>query len=126
MIRLPMESATEPVAAPPLDLPPEIRGEPPPLRGGLRSLLRFLSSNGMLNAKYARLFLRLGWTKLRLGQRLRLGGIAFIGPRCELEVGRSGALELGRWSWIGHGSKIRSHEGIVSIGAKTVDRKSVV
>jgi acetyltransferase-like isoleucine patch superfamily enzyme len=29
-------------------------------------------------------------------------------------------LELGRWSWVGHGCKIRSHEGTVSIGAKTV------
>ena len=29
-------------------------------------------------------------------------------------------LRLGRWSWIGHGCKIRVHEGEVSIGAKTV------
>ena len=27
---------------------------------------------------------------------------------------------LGRWSWIGHGSKIRAHEGVVEIGAKSV------
>jgi acetyltransferase-like isoleucine patch superfamily enzyme len=27
---------------------------------------------------------------------------------------------LGRWSWIGHGCKIRAHEGQVRIGAKTV------
>ena len=27
---------------------------------------------------------------------------------------------LGRWSWIGHGCKIRIHEGEVRIGAKTV------
>ena len=115
-----MQSAIEPIAAPPLDLPPEIRGEPPPLHGGLPTLLRFMRSKGMLNAKYARLLLRLGRRKLVLGRRLRLDGIAFIGPRCELEVGRKGTLELGRWSWIGHGSKIRSHEGTVSIGAKTV------
>src|SRR5687767_13289503 len=120
MISLPVESATEPIAAPPLDLPPEIRGEPPPLHGGLPTLLRFMRSKGMLNAKYARLLLRLGRRKLVLGRRLRLDGIAFIGPRCELEVGQKGTLELGRWSWIGHGSKIRSHEGTVSIGAKTV------
>ena len=79
-----------------------------------------MRSKGMLNAKYARLLLRLGRRKLVLGRRLRLDGIAFIGPRCELEVGQKGTLELGRWSWIGHGSKIRSHEGTVSIGAKTV------
>ena len=29
-------------------------------------------------------------------------------------------MRLGRWSWIGHGTKIRAHEGEVSIGAKTV------
>ncbi len=29
-------------------------------------------------------------------------------------------VELGRWSWIGHGSKIRAHEGVISIGAKSV------
>ena len=29
-------------------------------------------------------------------------------------------MELGRWSWLGHGTKIRCHEGGVSIGAKTV------
>jgi len=27
---------------------------------------------------------------------------------------------LGRWCWIGHGSKIRAHEGEVIIGAKSV------
>ena len=29
-------------------------------------------------------------------------------------------MRLGRWSWIGHGTKIRAHEGLVEIGAKTV------
>ena len=29
-------------------------------------------------------------------------------------------MTLGRWSWIGHGTKIRAHEGTVEIGAKTV------
>jgi acetyltransferase-like isoleucine patch superfamily enzyme len=120
MIPLPVESATEPIAAPPSDLPPEIRGEPPPLHGGVPTLLRFMRRKGMLNAKYARLLLRLGWRKLLLGRRLRLDGLAFIGPGCALEVGRSATLELGRWSWIGHGCKIRSHEGAVLVGAKTV------
>ncbi len=31
-----------------------------------------------------------------------------------------GRIELGRWSWVGHGSKLRAHEGLISIGAKTV------
>ena len=115
-----MEGATEPIAAPPSDVPAEIRGEPPPLRGGPLALLRFMRSKGMLNAKYAWLILRLGGWRLRLGQRLRLDGLAFVGPGCSLEVGRQATLELGRWSWIGHGCKIRAHEGNVSIGAKTV------
>ena len=84
------------------------------------TLLRFMRRKGMLDAKYLRLILRLGLWKLRLGRRLRLDGLAFVGPRCQLEVGRNAVLALGRWSWIGHGCKIRCHEGVVAIGAKTV------
>jgi acetyltransferase-like isoleucine patch superfamily enzyme len=115
-----MEAATEPIAAPPSDLPPEIRGEPPPRRGGLLTLLRFMRRKGMLNLKYTRLLVRLGTLKLRLGRRLLLDGFAFVGPGCSLELGTEATLELGRWSWVGHGCKIRVHEGNVSIGAKTV------
>ena len=114
-----MEGATEPIAAPPSELP-EFRGPPPPRHGGLLVLLRFLRRHGMLNLKYGRLVARLGLWKLRLRKRLLLDGIAFVGPGCSLEVRRGATLELGRWSWVGHGCKIRSHEGTVSIGAKTV------
>jgi acetyltransferase-like isoleucine patch superfamily enzyme len=115
-----MESASEPIAAPPADIPPEIRGEPPPRQGGLLVLLRFMRRKGMLNAKYLRLIARLGFWKLRLGKGLLLDGLAFVGPGCSLEVGPGAALELGRWCWVGHGCKLRSHEGAISIGAKTV------
>lgn len=115
-----MEGATEPAAAPPAQVPPELRGPPPPRRGGPIALLRFMRRNGMLNARYLRVILRLGLWKLRLGRRLKLDGLAFIGPGCRLEVGRDAVLELGRWSWIGHGCKIRCHEGAVSVGAKSV------
>jgi acetyltransferase-like isoleucine patch superfamily enzyme len=98
----------------------ELRGPPPPRHGGLLTLLRFMRRNGMLNLKYARLLVRLGLVKLRLGRRLRLDGLAFIGPRCRFEVGKDATVELGRWSWVGHGCKIRCHEGTVSIGAKSV------
>jgi acetyltransferase-like isoleucine patch superfamily enzyme len=76
----------------------------------------------MLNAKYARLIVRLGRRKLLTpyGRRLRLDGLAFIGPKVVLQIGRNARVELGRWSWVGHGTKIRCHEGVVSIGAKTV------
>jgi acetyltransferase-like isoleucine patch superfamily enzyme len=114
-----MEIAPEPTV-PDSDLSPEVRRAPAPLHGGPLTLLRFMRRKGMLTPKYARLLLRLGWTKLRLRRRLRLDGLAFIGPGCALEVGREGTLVLGRWSWLGHGCKVRSHEGTVSIGAKTV------
>jgi acetyltransferase-like isoleucine patch superfamily enzyme len=115
-----MDPQAEPLAAPPADVPPEVRRAPAPLHGGLLTLLRFMRRRGMLNAKYARLLVRLGWKKLLLRGRLRLDGLAFVGPRCALQVGRTGRIELGRWSWIGHGSKLRSHEGVISVGAKTV------
>jgi acetyltransferase-like isoleucine patch superfamily enzyme len=86
----------------------------------LLRLLRFMRANNMLNRKYAVLLVRLGYWKLRLRGRLKLGGIAFIGPGCRLEVGPGAVLELGRWSWLGHGCKIRCHEGRVSLGDKSV------
>jgi acetyltransferase-like isoleucine patch superfamily enzyme len=116
----PMEGATEPIAAPPSELPAELRGEPPPRHGGLLTLLSFMRRKGMLNMKYGRLIARLGAWKLRHGRRLRLDGLAFVGPGCALQIGPRATIELGRWSWVGHGCKIRSHEGTVSIGAKTV------
>jgi acetyltransferase-like isoleucine patch superfamily enzyme len=103
-----------------MELPPELRGPPPPAAGGPLALLRFMRRNRMLNAKYVLLLLRLGAWKLRLRGRLRLDGIAFIGPGCRLEVGPGAVLELGRWSWLGHGCKIRCHEGRVTLGAKSV------
>jgi acetyltransferase-like isoleucine patch superfamily enzyme len=115
-----MESATEPRAAPPSDAPVELRRAPPPRHGGLLTLLRFMRRNGMLNLKYARLVVRLLRKKLQLRRRLSLDGLAFVGPGCSLQVGRDAVLELGRWSWVGHGCKIRVHEGKVSIGAKSV------
>ena len=99
---------------------PPARGEPPPRHGGLLTLLRFLRAHGMLRANYARLALRLGWLKLRFGRRLQTDGLAFVGPGVKLEIGRDATVHLGRWSWIGHGTKIRVHEGECEIGAKTV------
>jgi acetyltransferase-like isoleucine patch superfamily enzyme len=110
----------DPVAAPPQDVPVELRGPPPPRHGGLLTLLRFMRGKGMLTPKYGRLLLRLALRKLRFGRRLVLDGLAFIGPRCVLQVGEKARIELGRWSWLGHGCKLRCHEGVISIGAKTV------
>jgi acetyltransferase-like isoleucine patch superfamily enzyme len=105
----------------PTDVPDVIvRGEPPPRGGGPLVLLRFLRRNGMLNSKYARLALRLAWLKLRWRGRLRTDGLAFVCPGVTFEIGRGAVVHLGRWSWIGHGTKVRAHEGEVRIGAKTV------
>jgi acetyltransferase-like isoleucine patch superfamily enzyme len=106
------------VAKPPTPL--HVRGAPEPLHGGPLALLRFLRAHGMLNANYARLIARWSWLKLRWRGRLQTDGLCFIGPGVQLEIGRDAVLRLGRWSWIGHGTKIRVHEGEASIGAKTV------
>jgi acetyltransferase-like isoleucine patch superfamily enzyme len=114
-----MESSVAVPTAPP-PLPAEVRGEPPPRHGGPRVLLRFLREHGMLNRKYARLAVRLAWLKLRWRGRLVTDGMAFVAPDVTIEIGKGARLHLGRWSWIGHGTKIRAHEGEVHIGAKSV------
>jgi acetyltransferase-like isoleucine patch superfamily enzyme len=106
------------IAPPPTPL--HVRGAPDPLAGGPLALLRFLRAHGMLNRDYARLALRWAWLKLRWGRRLQTDGLCFVGPGVTFEIGRDAVVRLGRWSWIGHGSKIRAHEGVVEIGAKSV------
>jgi acetyltransferase-like isoleucine patch superfamily enzyme len=111
------------VAHPVVASPPEaplVRGEPAPRAGGPLHLLRWLGAHGMLEPRYAVLMARLAWLKARLGSRLVLDGPCFVGPRVTLEVGPSARLVLGRWSWIGHDTKIRVHEGEVRLGAKSV------
>jgi acetyltransferase-like isoleucine patch superfamily enzyme len=107
---------------PPTAVPDAVRRAPAPLHGGLPALLRFMRRNGMLNFSYARLIVRLLRRRYltSYGRRLKLDGLCFIGPGVVLEIGKAARVELGRWSWIGHGTKIRCHEGFVSIGAKTV------
>ncbi len=97
-----------------------VRPGPPPRRGGPLALLRFMRTRGMLRPRYAAPLARLAWLKLRYRGRLQTDGLAFIGPGVSLEIGREAVVHLGRWSWIGHGCKIRAHEGEVRIGAKTV------
>ena len=84
--------------------------------------LRFFAANGMLTPRYARLLWRYLWRRLLTpaGWRWETDGPVFFGRRLELQVGRHGKLRFGRFSWIGDGTKIRCHEGEVSIGAKTV------
>jgi len=97
-----------------------VRRAPAPLHGGPLTLLRFMRANHMLRAGYAPLLARYVLLKLRYGKRLQTDGICFVCPRVKLEIGRHATLRIGRWAWVGHGTKIRVHEGEVSIGAKTV------
>ena len=104
----------------PLTPPPPVRSGPPPLHGGLVTFLRFARRNHMLRPGYALLIARWLWLRLRWRGRLRTDGLCFVCPGVKFEIGRSASVTLGRWSWIGHGSKVRVHEGELSIGAKSV------
>ena len=113
----------EPVLSPPAPsaVPePLLRGDPPPRSGGPLVLLRFLRANGLLSRDYAQLVARLAWLKLRWRGRLKTDGLAFVCPGVTFEIGKGATVHLGRWSWLGHGTKVRAHEGEVRIGAKTV------
>jgi hypothetical protein len=85
-------------------------------------LIRFCARNGMLNLQYGRLALR--YLRRRFftvaGYRWRSDGLLFFGRHLELQIARKGLIEFGRFVWIGDRSKIRCHEGVVEIGAKTV------
>lgn len=96
------------------------RPPPAPLAGGPAAFVRFARGRGLLHPRYLPLYARLAYWKLRLGDRLQLDGVAFIGRGTRLQVGPRATLKLGRWSWIGRGCKIRVHEGRCEIGAKTV------
>ena len=107
-----------PTAARPV--PRAVRSGPPPLHGGPLTFLRFARRHRMLTPGYALLMARWLWLKLRWRGRLQTDGLCFVCPRVKFEIGRGATVKLGRWSWIGHGTKIRAHEGEVSIGAKSV------
>jgi acetyltransferase-like isoleucine patch superfamily enzyme len=74
----------------------------------------------MLSWGYARLIWRWLWLKARWRGRLVTDGLCFVCPGVKLTIGPRAQVRLGRWSWIGHDSKVRAHEGTISIGAKSV------
>ncbi len=96
--------------------------EPPPRRAGALAVARFWARNRMVTPKYALLLARLAWRRYLTpaGRRMSLAGMLFLGPRVAIQIGRRARVDFGRWVWIGHGTKIRCHEGMVSIGDKTV------
>lgn len=85
-------------------------------------MLRFLARNHMLNHRYALLLWRFSWRRLltRAGRRWRTDGMLFLGRRLEIQINRRAEVRFGRFVWIGDGTKIRCHEGVVEIGEKTV------
>ncbi len=84
--------------------------------------LRFLAANGMLTPRYARLLWRYLWRRwlTSAGRRWETDGPVFLGKGLELQIAKRGKIRFGRFAWIGDGTKIRCHEGVVEIGAKTV------
>jgi hypothetical protein len=76
----------------------------------------------MLTPRYARLFWRYLWRRLLTpaGRRWRADGFVFFGRGLELHVEPRGQVRFGPFVWIGDGTKIRCHEGVVELGAKTV------
>jgi acetyltransferase-like isoleucine patch superfamily enzyme len=76
----------------------------------------------MLQLKYVRLLVRfLRWRLLTFaGWRWWTDGPLFLGKRLQIQIGKRGRIEFGRFVWVGDGTKIRCHEGEVIIGPKTV------
>jgi acetyltransferase-like isoleucine patch superfamily enzyme len=85
-------------------------------------LFRFLRANRMLNWRYARLLWRYLWRRFltTAGWRWQTDGPVFFGKDLQLQIARGASVKFGRFTWIGDGSKIRCHEGVVEIGDKTV------
>jgi acetyltransferase-like isoleucine patch superfamily enzyme len=85
-------------------------------------LFRFLRAKQMLNWRYARLLWRYAWRRFLTpaGWRWKTDGPVFFGKRLELQIGKRAEIRFGRFCWIGDGTKIRCHEGVVEIGPKTV------
>jgi acetyltransferase-like isoleucine patch superfamily enzyme len=101
---------------------PALPSEAPPRREGPLALIRFLTRNRMITPKYGVLALRLLRRRFLTptGRRMVLDGMLFLGGGVQLQIGKAARVRFGRWVWIGHGTKIRCHEGEVRIGDKTV------
>src|SRR3954465_3631872 len=67
----------------------------------------------MLNLRYGRLLWRYLWRRFLTpaGWRWQTDGPVFFGKDLELQIAKGATIKFGRFSWIGDGTKIRSHEG---------------
>ena len=84
--------------------------------------LQSYRQKGMLNLRYGRLLWRYLWRRFLTpaGWRWETDGPVFFGKNLQLQIAKRATVKFGRFSWIGDGTKIRCHEGVVEIGAKTV------
>ncbi len=104
-------------SVPGVAVPP--RRPPSQLAGGPVAFLRFARAHNMLRPGYAVLIARWAWLKLRWRGRLVTDGLCFVCRGVRFEIGPDARVVLGRWSWLGDGCKVRAHEGMTSIGAKS-------
>lgn len=74
----------------------------------------------MLRWGYVPLLARWLYLKARWRGRLVTDGLCFVCPGVHFEIGPQAKVILGRWSWLGDGCKVRAHEGVIEIGAKSV------
>ena len=84
--------------------------------------LGFYRRHGMLNWRYGRLLWRYLWRRFLTpaGWRWKTDGPIFFGRTLQLQIAKGAEIRFGRFAWIGDGTKIRCHEGVVEIGPKTV------
>jgi acetyltransferase-like isoleucine patch superfamily enzyme len=106
---------------PKLPLQPKLtRRGPVPLSGGPRAFWKFARSHNMVRWGYVPLIARWLYLKLRYRDRFVTDGLCFICPKVTFEIGPDAKVVIGRWAWLGHGTKVRAHEGVIEIGAKSV------
>ena len=76
----------------------------------------------MLNRRYAQAALAISLAAVPDPRRLALedGRPGLLRQAPQLQIAKGAEIRFGRFTWIGDGTKIRCHEGVVEIGAKTV------
>ncbi len=82
--------------------------------------MRFVVANRMLAPRFWVFALRYVWVLKIRNRRVATRGFAFLGRCVEVTCGRLGRMEIGRWVWIGTGSRVRCHEGFLRVGDKSV------
>jgi acetyltransferase-like isoleucine patch superfamily enzyme len=108
------------VPAPPASQILPLRTGPAPMKGGPLAFWRFARAHNMVRWGYVPLIARWAWLKLRYRGRFVTDGLCFVLPGVTFEIGPDAKVLMGRWAWLGHGTKVRAHEGVIEIGAKSV------